>query len=322
MTIKEAGISWGCMVILLCVVNLVTFFMILFRKRLFRSSRIGSFKGSKLLVEIILTILVLIDYLNIYKGAYFFDVYSSIQLLSQILGMAAVLILWTGMEYDRKNKEDELRMYELYNRAYEDTVQAIRMRQHEFENHLNAILCLGNTIDNYQELVLAQKEYCMNMIQQNNSNKILKLGVEPVITGFLYTKISLAESLGIDVQCEVHTIETKRIVKTYDLIEMIGILFDNAIDALKEYENPKIRVRLVWDEQMGFVVEIANTSRIFKNSELEKFCEYGYSSKGAERGLGLARLKMVVDKNNAALSIQNETIEERNYLCFRIVLGR
>lgn len=336
MGIEITEVLWRFVTFVSCFVNLIAFFLILICRRKLLGSKKNICKSRRNIVKIIITMLILADCMNLCRSwnlfhvyttlynleASFFKTYDFVKLLAQILGMAAVLLLWTGMERDKKNIEEELREYQLYSGAYEEIVEVIRMRQHEFENHLNAILCMGSTIHEYEKLVDAQKEYCKDMIQENKLNKIVKPGVEPVITGFLYTKISQAESFGIEVQCEIHVIDTKQIIKTHDLIEVIGILIDNAIDAIKEYNEQKIIIRLAKEKAVGFVVEIANTSRVFQHSELERFCEYGYSSKGSGRGLGLARLKMIADKNGAELSIENKELEDRNYLVFKVTFGQ
>lgn len=336
MGIEVTEALWSFVTFVSCLVNFIAFLLIVIRRIKFLSRKEDICKSRRTIVKIIITMLILADCMNLCRNwnlfhvyitlhnleISFFKTYDFVKLLAQIFGMTAVMLLWMGMERDKENIEEELREYELYSGAYEEIIEVIRMRQHEFENHLNAILCMGSTIHEYEKLVDAQKEYCKDMIQENKLNKIVKTGVEPVITGFLYTKISQAESFGIEVQCEVHAIDTKQIIKTHDLIEVIGILIDNAIDAIKEYDGQKIIIRLAKDRAVGFVVEIANTSRVFQHSELEKFCEYGYSSKGNGRGLGLARLKMIADKNNAELSIENKEIEGRNYLVFQVAIGQ
>lgn len=236
-----------------------------------------------------------------------------------LLGGVILLYLWLDTERQKKGVEKELKMHKLYESPYKDAVESAMMRQHGFENQLNAILCLCSTIDDYDELVSAQKEYCRDIVRENRVNKILKGKMEPVITGFLYSKIMLAERFGIEMACEIYDIETEKIVKSHDLIEMAGVLIDNAIDALRENGGRKLVVRLAEDEAMRFVVEVANISRIYKNIEIEKFCSFGYSSKGAGRGLGLARLRELVLKNKAELSIRNRAIDHENYLSFKII---
>ena len=59
-----------------------------------------------------------------------------------------------------KRQEEELKIYKLYIHPLEELTKDIRARQHEFDNHMNAVLNMHVTIDNYDELVAAQSAYC------------------------------------------------------------------------------------------------------------------------------------------------------------------
>ena len=48
--------------------------------------------------------------------------------------------------------ENEIRSYQMYIKPLEELVREIRTRQHEFDNHMNAILNMHYTIDNYEDL--------------------------------------------------------------------------------------------------------------------------------------------------------------------------
>ena len=58
-----------------------------------------------------------------------------------------------------KRQEEELKIYKLYIHPLEELTKDIRARQHEFDNHMNAVLNMHVTIDNYDELVAAQSAY-------------------------------------------------------------------------------------------------------------------------------------------------------------------
>ena len=69
-----------------------------------------------------------------------------------------VMVVWGiidwKMNYDVICKqEEELKMYQLYIQPLEELVKEIRARQHEFDNHMNAVLNMHLTVDNYEELV-------------------------------------------------------------------------------------------------------------------------------------------------------------------------
>lgn len=241
----------------------------------------------------------------------------SIRFSLETVVLSLLLILWFHAENNSRHKTKELQMYKMYNQAFEDTITTIRVRQHEFQNHINAIKCMKCTIEDQEELLRAQEQYCDQVLKDSQVGDLLKLKIEPVLVGFLYAKITAAQEAGIHVEYEVNLLDIKEKIEIYEMIELIGILFDNAVEALQDNGNRKMILKLV-DTNKGFAVEVANASRMYLNNEIEKFCTYGYSTKGKERGVGLARVKEVVRKANATLTIQNQSYKNQNFLCFRI----
>lgn len=240
-----------------------------------------------------------------------------IQFLAESMGLTVVTILWVGAEIRNKQRIRELKMYEMYNQAYEETILTIRTRQHEFENHLNTIKCLQYTIKDREELYEAQKEYCDKVLQDTSMNQLLRLCMEPALVGFLYSKITAANEKGISVKYDIQPIKMDNQILVYEIIEIIGILFDNAVEALEKVEN-KILVLKIKEGEGYFFFEVANRSHAYQNQEIEKFVEYGYSTKGENRGIGLARVKEIAKKHKAEFEIGNYMYDNENYLRFRI----
>ena len=241
----------------------------------------------------------------------------SIRFSLETVVLSILLILWFSAENSNKHKMKEIKMYEMYTQAFEETITTIRVRQHEFENHINAIKCMRYTIENQEELLIAQEKYCEDVLKESKIGNLLKLRMEPALIGFLYAKITTAEEVGIHIEYEVNPIDIRGRIQVYEIIELIGVLFDNAIEALQEKKNKKLILKLV-NTDRGFMIEIANISRVYMNNEIENFWTYGYSTKGENRGIGLVRAKEIVKKTNAILSIQNQIYEDENYLCFNI----
>ena len=72
-------------------------------------------------------------------------------------------IIWSTVDWKLtsnliQNQEKELKLYQLYIQPMEELVKEIRARQHEFDNHINAILNMHLTVDNYEELVEKQSD--------------------------------------------------------------------------------------------------------------------------------------------------------------------
>lgn len=243
---------------------------------------------------------------------------NTIYFFVETIGLSVACILWISTEKEKSHKAREVQMYTMYNQAFEEAIFTIRTRQHEFENHINAIKCMKYTIADQEELLLKQEQYCERVLKENKLNKLLKLEVEPVLIGFLYSKITSAEEKGISTEYEIQPIDIKEKIAIYEFIEVVGILFDNAVEALEKRESKKIILRISREEVNAFSLEIANCSPFYLNSEIEKFCSYGYSTKGENRGVGLSRVKDIVKKYNAKCLIQNCIYYEENYLSFKL----
>lgn len=81
----------------------------------------------------------------------------------------------------------------------------------------------------------------MDAIQEDNQyNKLLSTG-NPVIIGFLYGKFLQADKRGIAVIYKVKVENLEGKMPIHKLVEIIGNLFDNAMEAIEEQGvEPKI----------------------------------------------------------------------------------
>ena len=245
-----------------------------------------------------------------------------IPVMGGITGFCLVFVLWTNAEYEKKSKAKEVQLYELYNKTFEEAINTIRTRQHEFDNHINAIKCLNMTIHNPQELINVQNEYCDKLLEESSDNRLLKMNGEPLIIGFLYSKFMNARKEGIIIEHQIQAIEFRNKIKIVDLIEVLGVMIDNAIEALRDekFVNKKLIVRILCEDGGKIVIEVSNRSKKYLNNEIEKFCMLGYTTKGEKRGMGLSRVVEIVKNYKGDFFIGNVSYDEQNYLCFKIII--
>ena len=59
---------------------------------------------------------------------------------------------------------------------------------------------MNMSVDNYDELVLLQREYSDKILKDNEDSKILNFINSPILSGFVYLKVDKARELGIDVE--------------------------------------------------------------------------------------------------------------------------
>lgn len=256
--------------------------------------------------------------LYLYEKSYQMNFDVAMQFLLESIGLSITAMLWMNAENESKHKTKELQMYEIYNQAFEEAIKTIRMRQHEFENHLNAIKCMQYTMTEREALIVAQSEYCDEILEENRINKLLRMDLEPVVIGFLYSKISAASEKGILTKYDIESVDIKKKISICDFVEIMGVLFDNAVEALAHQDEKILLIRIL-QEGDSLCLEISNRSRVFLNNEIEKFLEYAYSTKGENRGIGLTRVKEIVYGYKGTLQIQNVMYSEENYLSFKVI---
>lgn len=242
-----------------------------------------------------------------------------------ILGFVFLLILtffiaWKSRMKVFQKQSEELRMYLMYAKPLEEFIRDIRAKQHEFDNHLNAILNMHVTIDNYDELVAYQKKYIHDLATNRDNSYLGLLKISnKVIAGFIYSKLkSVDKNINIDLYVGNKEIFTN--VPEKEIIEVIGTLMDNAFEACKD-ENNHIKIYLT-SEKDKLVFVIKNEHEKIPISELAQLFERGYSKKanGMNRGFGLYNAKRIVNEWNGEIFVENEELDGKNFLSFRVEL--
>lgn len=202
-----------------------------------------------------------------------------------------ILIKWQKMTFEIKQKEEQRKLDQMYSESFRHLIQDTRKRQHEFNNHINAIYGMHASIHNYEDLVNNQKEYCKKMEYENRFIRLLNSIGQPILAGFLYRKFILMEEKGIIIDYQVAVPTGMLLIDIHDFIEMIGILLDNASEALQKSEqNKKVKFMLICDQQI-LHLSVKNESKHYSHDEIHKFFQEGYSSKEKGSGLGLAKIR-------------------------------
>ncbi len=216
-----------------------------------------------------------------------------------------------------KQIETELKMHKLFADSFQGLIEDIRLRQHEFDNHISAIYSFHYTCDTYDELVRAQNEYSHAVIKENRYNKLLKAG-SPLLIGFLYGRFVEIEKMGINLSYQIRVSELDLDIPVYKLVEILGNLMKNAVEAMKNAENGKAIYVSVIEIDGIFVIEVRNRSEFIEYGEIETFFRKGYSKKGRNRGLGLYNVKNICDQYLLNILCENKKIDNENWLSFTI----
>lgn len=219
--------------------------------------------------------------------------------------LGGVTYMWQKNQYKVREQKVELQMHQMYGEGFQNLVTEIRKRQHDFQNHLNTIYSLHYTCSTFEELVEQQKEYGDAIQQDNKYNKLLSVG-NPVIIGFLYGKFLQADKRGITIVYNIKVADLQSKMPIHKLVEIIGNLFDNAMDAVEENDVEKLIYLDFVETPEKIEFKIKNESCHIPQEQLIKMFERGESSKGAQRGLGLANVKQICGEYKCDLQVHNQ----------------
>lgn len=239
-------------------------------------------------------------------------------IISGILVLTVILCIH-GLLYRIKyqEKQAELEAYKTYSVAFSDLITQIRARQHEFDNHISALCNLHYICKDYDELVSEQSKYAKDVIGNNRFHRLLVSG-NPVIAGFLYGKLSSIQEQGIEVTYTFHISEFTSKIPVYLVVELIGNLLKNAVEAVKTQQVEKQIHLSCTENENEFCLGVRNRSEKIPLDEIGRFFEKGYSSKGSGRGLGLYNVKEICEKYGVDIVCDNTEIDDKNWFLIEL----
>lgn len=276
--------------------------------------------------DVIMWLVLVIGGVVILSGIYMVRYSQGLYIDEYVIQVIAILITcvmtgsWQKYKLKAKEKELELQTYRLYEESYQNLISEIRLRQHEFNNHINAIYSQHLICKNYEELVERQRAYCEEIIYDNRYEKLLKAG-DFVLIGFLYGKFIEAEKRGIKVEYELKCMELKSSLPMFKLIELIGNLINNAMDASEKCREKRLYVSII-ENTKEIAVEVRNEHPTLSAKEITAMFQKGYSSKGEGRGFGLYGLKKMGTEYHFEIICSNVLIKTVNWISFSVHLNK
>lgn len=255
-----------------------------------------------------------------------FRLMEEILYLQSIYYICALLFLLCEWQKSGRKTEEGIHMIEQsrrYQEAYDDLKTLVRERQHDMDNHISAILGMTYTINDYEELVKNQQAYCHDLMEKHKEIKLYLSVENRIIAGFLFMKIQEAKKYQIDVTHKIFLKEEPLKISEYDLIEMTGILFDNAMEALAESRvaERKIHVEIEEkEERLRLLVE--NTGRPVSTEEIASFFQEGVTSKGYGHGVGLKKFRKMVQEKGGEIIVSGKTSGEVGRVRIEAAIGR
>ncbi|HGN9373669.1 TPA: sensor histidine kinase [Citrobacter pasteurii] len=181
---------------------------------------------------------------------------------------------------------------------------ALRERSHEFMNKLHVILGLLH-LKSYKQLETYIIKTANNY--QEEIGSLLGKIKSPVIAGFLLSKINRTSDLGhsLIISNESQLPENSDEDQVAVLITVLGNLIENALEALGQEPGGEISVSLHY--RHGWLhCEVNDDGPGIAPEHIDHIFEKGVSSKGTERGVGLALVKQQVENVGGNISVESE----------------
>lgn len=260
-------------------------------------------------INLVFIILLIIDFCylayNITKANNFNINY----LINVLVMMIFLIITYIFIKEQNNYKQLSLEYDNLFNyiQTFEDWIEKDQLNRHEYKNQLAVLRCLTKEkkVKNKIDEILEDN---INIEGQAVTN--LKNLPKGGIKGLMYYKSAIAQKYKINLTTEV-SIESKGILTKLSekeiriLCKLIGIYFDNAIEASAESRKKNLSIEIYeLKDKVNFV--FSNTFKKHKN--INDRNQKGVSSKGEGRGNGLYFASKLI-KENKWLTQKQEIID-------------
>lgn len=218
-----------------------------------------------------------------------------------------------------EHQKESLASYYTYEPMLQELIQDVRGKQHDFDNHMNAIRMLPLTNTDYEALKSALTNYSDNMIADYRESALLRINMH-VLSGLIFSKIKDAERRGRQLIVSVANSELSTSMPEYELIRVVGIMIDNALEAIPDGGTASLNV----DSKGGQVmISTLNVGPVITPELRRKMFTVGYTTKTdktKKHGYGLPNLKAKVEQYNGTIYLENTYIEGETYIRFEIVV--
>ncbi|NGZ75309.1 sensor histidine kinase [Saccharibacillus alkalitolerans] len=269
----------------------------------------------KLLVYLgVLTVVVY--YLCIYLSAYIGETVELIQ-LNLFFFVVYLLIAFLAFyfyskslrkAYEIKQKELQQEAMQRYTQELEQQYTEIRKFRHDHQNILSSLDAFIQEEDfeglkRYyrHKLKRASEHLAAENFKLENLSRIKVKEIKSIVA----SKLIRAQELGIDATFEAREDIEFVPADSVAMVRALGILLDNAIEELQEVKSGSMTVGFIRDRKALHII-VQNSCRP-DMPRVHKLKEAGFSTKGKNRGLGLASLTELIGQ---LPNVVSETIVE------------
>ncbi len=238
-----------------------------------------------------------------------------------ILTMGITVIFYGSIKNKEERKRDEEIRKNLleYTKQIENMYEGLRKFKHDYVNILATMSAYIENGDMDELKQYFQKNIVPTNEMINNENYHLqKLSriKNMAVKGLLSSKIVYASAKGVDVYIDIVDDVDNIAMKDIDITRILGIYFDNAIEAAIESENKDMKFNVICSAHSK-TITLMNTYAD-KHIDIKNISKRGISTKGEDRGIGLANVEEILNNYKNVYKI---TEIKNGYFIQRLIIG-
>ena len=267
-------------------------------------------------------LLFISDMLNIHEH---FNSFSSI--LATIVFICLLLIFFAmnshkvrvEKEIALKQKKFEQEHLQTYTDEIVGLYNEIRGFRHDYAGMLVSMQMAIDSGD-LQEIDRVYNEVLVKANQKLRSDKYTYFDLNNIedsaLRSLIAQSIVYARNKDVEFTLEVKDIITRLSIDLLDLVRIMSVLLNNAVEGAAESYSKQMEVAVI-KMDLETVIVIQNSCKIIMTPSEDLF-ELGFSTKGRNRGIGLNNVKEILDKyENIILETEMEDSTFRQIIRFK-----
>lgn len=206
--------------------------------------------------------------------------------------------------YDRKKQkekykqniiEEKSKNLELYTRSLEKEQLKLRKFKHDYKNMIVSLRSFTSRIPELDDTINKFDNYSSDYFKGQFLNQYKDLGniENSYLKSLLISKFHTISLEEVECTFECRDIIDNLPINIFDLIRLLGIAIDNAIEETSNHPNGEINISIIKKDER-FLFLINNTSK--STESVHKLVNEGYSTKSGHSGFGLSNIQEIKKK--------------------------
>ena len=259
-------------------------------------------------------LLFISDMVNIYEHFYSFS-----SILATIVFICLLLILFAmnanKVQVEREIALNQKKFEQLYLQNYTDEIVSLYNEIRGFRHDYAGMMVSMQTAIDSQDLQEIDRIYNEVFVKANHklrSDKYTYFDLnnleDSALRSVIAQSIANARVHNIEYTLEVKDIISPLSMELLDLVRVMSILLNNAVEGALESYRKQMEVAVIKLESE--ILIIIQNSRKNRSIKPEEIFNIGYSTKGINRGIGLNNVKEILEKYDDVI-LETEIDEER-----------